>query len=121
MDWRIGRLIRSITTGGNTDANGVINLPAKQDRVGLSVWGTLTGQSVSICPEGVLSSIGVVATNSIILPAHMTLATHGDLPTKLIRLFSLAGGNDVIVYTEYFAPERVLTLGLEQIMKQYPI
>jgi hypothetical protein len=120
MDWRIGRLIRSRTTSVASDGNGRIVLPANQQRVGLSVWGEINNDVLILDPSNSMLTGAVGTSASPFTPIHITIATHGDLPMQKITILDLSGGGNTITYTEYFAPERMLTLGLEQVMHQYP-
>lgn len=120
MDWRIGRLIRSKTTTIATNGSGVFTLAANASRVGLTVWCSANGFGCQILSDGIATGPVLGGSQSSVLPNHITLATHGDLPTRQLNIVSQQGAADTVVFTEYFAPEAVLALGLEQIREQYP-
>lgn len=121
MDWRIGRLIRSRTTNAVANANGVVSLAANQQRVGLTVWGNANADLFIIDPSQSLSVLAIAAAGTQENPINITLATHGDLPMQAMNILNQSAASRPVVYTEYFAPEKMLTLGLEQVMHQYPL
>jgi len=112
-DWRLGRLVRSvgrtvIPSDGDTDRFG----PSRQ-RVGLTFEVHLPTPVVnSAClitfTNGQRLLVGA-GTNSL----HVTIATHGDLPTYGFTVDLLTTGVTCTVI-EYFAPEEYLQAGLDE-------
>jgi hypothetical protein len=120
QDWRIGRLIRSKYY---TDADGVgILLPPNQCRVGITFCMAEYG-SDPLTDDNFLNIYidNTTPQNFVLVDTvlHMTIATHGDLPTHgwFAQDQSEAGGASIVEYT---VPESMLTLGLELLQREYP-
>lgn len=127
MDWRIGRLIRSEVTTIPGLAGFVTFRPNRQ-RVGISflpppgnaiIGGYVPGViQVAVSRDGVSFIGGTLCASDKEL--HFTLATHGELPTLGFGAGTPGGQNENATVIEYFAPESVLTLGLELLRREYP-
>lgn len=127
MDWRIGRLIRSVqhkTSGNNITP---LDLPPNQQRVALTVFptaaqvaGAFVNTPLFVIPIDALGN--VIGANGFVfdMPLHITLATHGDLPTKGWRVLLANNVSADALVIEYLVPESLLTLGLQLLQRDYP-
>lgn len=121
MDWRIGRLIRSNVIFANDGGNSAITLSPNQCRVGITFVNT--ADYILATPNEVViqdSNGNVIHVISQYQPPwHITIATHGDLPTM-----GFISSNDVGAQAncviEYIAPEWLLQLGIEQLKRESP-
>ena len=139
-DWRLGRLIKPVITRFNTLGSVNIAYPPNPCRVGITLAqglgaAFLSGLSESGGPLPAAVSIsgelddayafkvlidsndGIIIT-SLALPWHITLATHGALPTRRFSIASvLQDVNGLVI--EYFLPEDVLSAALESFKTDY--
>lgn len=120
MDWRIGRLIRSQFTRLLPDVNLIYSLPANLSRVGLMYRGSVSLNTVGMSDSYINAQAGSFLNDINGAGVHITLATHGDLPTRALFFNCSPADASGIVFIEFIAPESLLTLGLEQVMGQYP-
>lgn len=120
MDWRIGRLIRSVPQTITVPANSEIDIAANTSRVGITFCPVSALTDIFMTVDPVDPSLGLGYDLGQVQPYHLTLATHGDLPTRKFRLFNTTAGDIAVVFIEYIAPESLLTLALELLRREYP-
>lgn len=117
-DWRIGRLIRAESTAFNLVGLTDVDFPANKQRVGLTIGlahsSTSQGVDLTISFDGIVHCM--LWRNFLVY--HITLATHGDLPTRPFNLLA-TGATLPGSVIEYFAPESVLTAGIEEWERTY--
>lgn len=119
-DWRIGRLIRSVGTVWNTGSGVGVNIPPNKQRVGLTFAADANGAAVSAAAILTFTGGGVLVIGNGRAMTHITLLTHGDLPTRggiITTVVSLSTG----AWIEYLLPEECLAAGLEEFKRQYGI
>lgn len=117
-DWRAGRLIRRQVSTANISITP-FTIPQDNTRVGLmiSVISAMTfGQAASITVDGVLAS-GLTIGASVY---DVSLATHGDLPTREHIVSVIAALTDIGVI-ELFMPEDYLSAGLNEFISHYSL
>jgi hypothetical protein len=121
QDWRIGRLIRSsynISQFGGIGPSTIEMLP-NQCRVGYDVYPDASTTGITLVLADDPSNTNILVVSPLVsLPMHVTIATHGDMPTKG-GLFTSSSAN-IFMIIEYIAPENILTLGLEMLQREYP-
>lgn len=120
-DWRLGRLIRSSIHNIVAPSSGDTLVERNRDRVGLTIAtpDALADNTVQVEVElGVFRSWVILTPDNCMM--HITLSTHGDLPTRKWRCGSNLPGIDYIV-TEYFLPERVLSDIISRYYSEYKL
>lgn len=120
-DWRAGRLIRSVTHALLTQASPDLILPANPQRVGVTicctdVLGTFIGY-ISAIEDDTANVLFISPASSS--PFHITLATHGDLPTRRLVLALTGGASTLGSVIEYMATEEMLAVAIEQFNTEY--
>lgn len=119
QDWRIGRLIRAQTTVITLASGASFVIPRNSIRVGISFGNYQGSGSIIVLPDSLPTTGGEGWDPAIGGPLHFTLATHGDLPTRPWYLVcNIALGTNVS-FTEYFATEKGLAMGLQEFQRQY--
>lgn len=115
MDWRIGRLIRTIDLSQDSDATGIISIPADRNRVGITFAPDVSGSvyEIGLDQSGAVTKIFSLSPSASAL--HFTLATHGDLPTHKFLLQNTTPGVTHFGVWTYIAPEWLIALGLKQL------
>lgn len=116
-DWRLGRLIRSVSTPFSTAAGTGLVYGRNPQRVGVTILMTTpdpgSGGAFTIAFDG--GGAGALPAENA--PHSFTLQSHGDLPTRAFVLAagSAAGAGIVI---EHFMPESYLQAGLDEFKRQ---
>lgn len=120
-DWRLGSLVRSVIRTFSVTSAQTFTIAANQERVGLTIAAFASSAigSPLISIDG-LSGL-IIGGSTYTFPLHITMQTHGDLPT---HAFSGTGSNAVTpatgVIIEYFLPRSVIGAMLEEFKRQYP-
>ncbi|KKN24600.1 hypothetical protein LCGC14_0893230 [marine sediment metagenome] len=117
-DWRAGRLIRTQTRQVDI-SGGAATVTANPNRVGLIIgWGRAasTIQGASIAVDGNI----VGGVNGVANQYFVTLADHGDLPTKE-HIITNVNGSTTIGIVEMFMPEEYLAAGLNEFISHYAV
>lgn len=120
-DWRVGRLIRSVFRPSvNGNGSSIVMAPNKQ-RVGLTISIVDLVGALNVVATVVESVSGfmVLFLDDATPVTHITLATHGDLPTKGLTVSILGGTIPELSIIEYIAPEEYLAAGLEEFESEY--
>lgn len=118
IDWRVGRLVRSVITTANVLGDD-IDLRANQQRVALIV----SCQAVDLVVNNDTIRIDV-DTKTIISqfasfgPIYLSITSHGDLVTRAINVGTILGSIALSV-TELLMPEDYLAAGLKEFESQY--
>lgn len=124
-DWRIGRLVRSVTTQFSLPQLTQANVVQNMQRIGwdLSPNSPMTFQVDSLGPSIGLARVVVNGKNTFLitqtsLEISVRLTTHGDLPTKPFVISNFDADN-AFNLTEYFMPEEYLEAGLNSFNSEY--
>lgn len=119
MDWRIGRVIRAVASDVITSGSAFQIVGQNYNRVGLTIGNAEQIAGVTVRPDSV-TDVLVGLDPSLGGPLHITLATHGDLPTHAWWGIdnSLTPGKGLLVI-EYICPEEFLAIGLREFQGQY--
>lgn len=118
-DWRLGRQIRTQITAFSLTTAQVQQLAANPQRVGVTFG--LTVPTTGALAAAVVR-IGGIEHRSLSTenPSyHITLATHGELPTLACAVVSKAGTMTGSII-EYFLPEEVIQAGLDEFKRAFP-
>jgi hypothetical protein len=108
-DWKRGRLIRSVGKAVTVAASSTVFLPANPQRVGLTIAVDATSASIgdilTVTVDGAALIVGALGQGGL----HITMLTHGDLPSKRIGLQNIDVANPLVfAVVEYFLPEEAL-------------
>lgn len=120
-DWRAGRLIRAVPHALLTNGGQALNLPPNPQRVGAMFsctdsLGTFQGFLEVQTPDGLTFYFLVPASSAVVT---ITLATHGDLPTKGLLCSVVGAASTSGLVTEFLAPEAMLAAGLHDFDTEY--
>lgn len=117
-DWRIGRLITSVTHNLATMVTPSIILPPNRQRVGVSFFGL--GFSDVNDPDFLVTMPdgSLIAINRGLPYLHLTLQSHGDLPTRQFTITDPSDSDNGTVI-EYFMPEQYLSAALDSFRREY--
>jgi len=119
QDWRFGSLIRTQPTAISLGAGGTITIARNAQRVGLTITQGVIGATATL--SIVIDGIGsMLFGGSFVSPQlHVTLATHGDLPTRqFVGTAGAAGFTGLLL--EYIAPQEYITAAIEEFKRSYP-
>jgi hypothetical protein len=118
MDWRIGRLMRSVPTFVAVAPAAGLSIPGNPQRAGLDIF--YSNVSTVFCG---MDGFGIADASLPIItgqsPFRLNLAQNGDLSTRAWRLFNNGAGTLNVMFIEHFAPEWLLNLGLKQLQDEY--
>jgi len=112
-DWRIGRLIRSVSSTQTPGIGASATLPRNPQRVGLLISAQSTLAISTHYP--IISVAGVVISwmrngdNAMMF----TMQQYGDLTTRDWSVLTPTAAT-VLSFTEFFLPEEILAAGLEE-------
>lgn len=113
-------MVRSVGRQIACDVNGFVLLPANQQRAGVSCWGAADQSGVYLVPVGGIGLIAVGVGQLSQTPIHLTLASHGDQSMQAVQFQAGSMSSTQLFITEYFAPEELLSFGVQEVMKQFP-
>lgn len=117
-DWRAGRLIRCKFSQVDTSVVATTVFTANMQRVGITFWPSVANASLT---AGILIIIDGIAQCVLFTngpPIHLTLATHGDLPTHAFTLQRQAV-NALCAVIEYIAPETMIQAAIDEFSREY--
>lgn len=120
MDWRLGRLITSVShsmTGG-----AALALPSSKQRVALLFC--INDNNASLGTDSLLATFGsnegTICISEGQLPYLVSLTTHGNIPTKA-WVFTQVANNEPYTVVEFFLPEEYLTEGVDTLRKEWKL
>lgn len=118
MDWRLGSVVRAVVSKPFIGTGTRVTFPSNQSRVGLTVCPNADGAIIVEWPE--FSASGddgwFIANSSPAL--HITMPTHGELPTKSFTVYSVDSDQNVQV-VEYLMPIEYLNQAIEAFRREY--
>lgn len=113
-DWRLGRFIKPAFQSQTVINPATFTLQANRQRVGVMVAGDAVqlggGNSIALKIDGVQVASITQQTPTVLI----TLANHGDLPTRKIVFDAGLGATLGVGITEFTLPEEFLDDGTKQ-------
>lgn len=118
-DWRLGRMVRAVGRTAVTNAGtGLLTIPGNPQRVALSLGGTAAGDNIFLQQIGSDVINQTLVVNGTVPLWHISLLTHGDLPTKALTIFQSGVAGSNVSWIEYYMDENVLAKAQDWLIKE---
>ena len=120
-DWRLGKLIRATTFTGSIASNGTLTINADPCRVGIHFGGNSVNQPSAGLVQFAVDGVFFAQPDQAQLSETITLANHGDLPTRQWTITNKTGATYTYSYTTLILPEDYIRQAMDQLKSEYKL